>query len=103
MTATACPAVGVVVVLTEVASAPRLLVTGVDDAYETITGVLLTDLAAETRWRLAASVDDRRHREDVTIAVRRTTALAQFCVPCGECRPADGPCSQGWQSWEAIA
>ncbi|QIO25276.1 hypothetical protein [Haloarcula sp. JP-L23] len=81
---------------TELERAPRLLVTGVDDDAETVTGVLLSELAEETIWRLHASVDDRLHREDVTIAVRRATGLARFCVPWDECRPLEGPGIDGY-------
>ncbi|MBX0297519.1 hypothetical protein [Haloarcula nitratireducens] len=89
MTATQRPAVGDVVALTELEHAPRLLVTSVDENEETVTGVLLADLADKTLQRLAASVDDRSHREELVTALRRTTALARFCVPCPECRQVE--------------
>ncbi|MBX0296786.1 hypothetical protein [Haloarcula nitratireducens] len=82
------PAVGAVVVLTELDSAPRLLVTAVDND-ETVTGVLLADLAEETRQRLA-STGDRHRREELVLAVTQTTELARFCVPVAECRQLDG-------------
>ncbi|MBX0296966.1 hypothetical protein [Haloarcula nitratireducens] len=83
------PAVGAVVVLTELDSVPRLLVTTVDDADATLTGVLFADLAAETRQRLASAGDPHR-REELVLAVKQTTELARFCVPVEECRQLDG-------------
>ena len=83
------PAVGAVVVLTELDSTPRLLVTAVDDDDNTVSGVLLADLAAETLQRLA-SAGDRHHREKLALAVTQTTELARFCVPVAECRQLDG-------------
>ncbi|MBX0297666.1 hypothetical protein [Haloarcula nitratireducens] len=82
------PAVGAVVALTELDSEPRLLVTAVDDADNTVTGVLLADLAAETIQRLA-SAGDRHRREELILAVTQTTELARFCVPVEDCRQLD--------------
>ncbi|MBX0297572.1 hypothetical protein [Haloarcula nitratireducens] len=96
MTATPCPAVGAIVELAEIDSAPRLLVTTVDDS-DTVTGVLLADLAAETRQRLA-SVDGRHRRKELVLAMTQTTALARFCVPVAECRQVDVSSIQSWQS-----
>ncbi|MBX0297002.1 hypothetical protein [Haloarcula nitratireducens] len=81
------PAVGAVVVLTKLDSTPRLFVTAVDDGDDTVTGVLLADLAAETLQRLA-SVGDRHRREELVLAVTQTE-LARFCVPVEECRQLD--------------
>ncbi|WP_135304926.1 hypothetical protein [Haloarcula amylovorans] len=85
------PGVGEVVVLTELDSAPRLLVTSVDDAANSITGVLLADLATETIQRLAASTGDRHRCEELALAVKQTTELAKFTVPCEDCRYLDEP------------
>ncbi|WP_135305486.1 hypothetical protein [Haloarcula amylovorans] len=85
------PAVGAVVVLTKLDSAPRLLVTAVDDADNTLTGVLLADLATETLQQLAASAGDRHRREELALAVKQTTELAKFTVPLDEYQHLDEP------------
>lgn len=78
--------IGQIVVLTEVDSDPRLLVTAADDDTEDVTGVLLADLADDTIQRLEPSVGDRQHCQQLTTAVRRTDDLMTFRVPVDELR-----------------
>lgn len=83
------PAVGDVVVLTELDSNPRLLVTAVDETSDDVTGVLLADLAEETIQRLDATAGDRQRRQELTTTIRRTEDLMTFCVPFAELRRRD--------------
>ncbi|RLM90064.1 hypothetical protein [Haloarcula sp. Atlit-7R] len=89
------PAVGDVVVLTELDSEPPLLVTAVDEAGDEVTGVLLADLAAETIQRLDATAGDRQRRQELTTAIRRAEDLMTFRVPVAELRQRDQPATQG--------
>jgi len=88
------PDVGNLVVLTDLDSDPRLLVTAVDDDTDDVTGVLLADLAAETIHRLEASMDDHQRRQQVTTAVRRADELMTFRVPVDELRRWDPPATE---------
>jgi len=89
------PSVGDVVVLTELDSEPRLLVTVVDGADDEVTGILLADLAEETIQRLEATAGDRQRRRKLTTAIRRAEDLMTFRVPVGELRQRDQPTTQG--------
>jgi hypothetical protein len=92
------PSVGDVVVLTELDSEPRLLVTAVDEAADEVTGVLLADLAAETLQRLEATAGDRQRRRELTTAIRRADDLMTFRVPVDELRQRDSPATQRSES-----
>jgi hypothetical protein len=89
------PSAGDVVVLTELDSEPRLLVTAVEEAGDEVTGVLLADLAEETIQRLDATAGDRQHRRELTTAIRRAADLMTFRVPVAELRQRDQSATQG--------
>jgi hypothetical protein len=84
--------VGEVVSLTELSSAPALLVL---DVGEDLTGALLADLAEETRQRLAATTGDRQGRRAVATAVANAGDIMTFRVPPAEVSHRDGPGIQG--------
>jgi len=92
------PSVGDVVVLTELDSEPRLLVTAVDELADEVTGVLLADLAAETIQRLEATAGNRQRRRKLTTAIRRAEDLMTFRVPVAELRQRDQSATQGRDS-----
>ncbi|WP_420182828.1 hypothetical protein ACNO8S_16195 (plasmid) [Haloarcula sp. KBTZ06] len=92
------PSVGDVVVLTELDSEPRLLVTAVDEFADEVTGVLLADLAAETIQRLEATAGNRQRRRKLTTAIRRADDLMTFRVPVDELRQRDQPTTQSRDS-----
>jgi len=73
------PTVGEVVAITTTDSKPLLLVSSTTD--DDVTGVLLADLATETRHRLQATESDTVTRREVAAAIAQADELMSFTVP----------------------